>query len=311
MGKVFVLGSLNIDLVIRSNVLPSKGETVIGDLFLITPGGKGGNQAVACVKQGIKTYMIGSLGDDSFSTTLEHDLIKYGVNCDFIDKLENQNCGAASIWVVNGDNRIIINQGANLFHDINRIKNVLRKNASRDDILIAQLEIPSEIVEQAFIEAKELGMKTILNPAPARKISDLLYQKTDLLIANESELQTLTGISPDDEQSTKVAFQHIISKGVKEVVLTCGDKGSFYMSAQKYEKTKAYEVDVVDTTAAGDTYIGVLASEIIKNSSMCDAMKRGSAAAALTIQKTGAQISIPSKHEIDDFIRGYENENHN
>lgn len=311
MGNVFVLGSLNIDLVIRSNVLPSRGETVIGDLFLITPGGKGGNQAVACAKQGIKTYMIGSLGDDLFSTTLEQDLKKYGVNCKYINKLENQNCGAASIWVVNGDNRIIINQGANLFHDINRIKSVLRSNASKDDILIAQLEIPSEIVEQTFIEAKVLGMKTILNPAPARKISDLLYRKTDLLIANESELQTLTGISPTDEQLIKTAFKQIISKGVKEVVLTYGDKGSFYMSAQKYEQTKAYEVDVIDTTAAGDTYIGVLVSEIINNSSICEAMKRGSAAAALTIQKIGAQISIPSKKEIDEFIRRYENEDHN
>jgi len=294
MGKVFVLGSLNIDITLESDYLPKNGETVIGRNSLISPGGKGGNQAVACAKQGVETIMLGSIGSDSFSKTLKEGLIEYGINCNYLREVEDINCGMASIWLVDKDNRIIIDQGANLVHDIDTIINALRKEAKPNDILISQLEIPVEVVEKVFKEAKSLGLKTILNPAPACLLSDELYNDTDILIPNESEIYNLTNVKPTNEKNINKSAKILLKKGVNEVILTSGSTGCYYININFMFKVNSYQVDVVDTTAAGDTFIGVLASEIIKDKSLRDAMKRASAASALTIQKKGAQVSIPS-----------------
>lgn len=306
MSKVFVLGSLNIDLTISSERFPEKGETIIGKNFMITSGGKGGNQAVACGKQGVETIMLGSIGKDSFSKILKDNLLEFGVNCNHLQEIDNINCGLASIWVCDNDNRIIISQGANLFHNVDEIVEILKKESFAGDILISQLEIPLEVVEKVFVEAKLLGLRTILNPAPAAEISDLLYQNIDFIIPNETEIKLLTNIEPTDEKNIIEAAKVLINKGVGAVILTIGEKGSYYLDRNMIFSVDAYKVDVVDTTAAGDTFIGVFASEIIRGKILRQAMKRANAAASLTIQRVGAQISIPSYDEVDDFVKGYE-----
>lgn len=305
MGKVFVLGSLNMDLVICSARFPEQGETLVGNSFMVTPGGKGGNQAVASALQGTETIMLGSIGDDSFSFQLTDALKQYGVNCNYINRVANMNCGVASIWVTSYDNRIIIYQGANLHHNNEEIINLIKSIGSRDDIIIAQLEIPIEVVTKVFQTAKSIGMKTMLNPAPASQLSDELLSHTDILIPNENELLQIVKYINPTIKSIEDAMKALLEKGIKELIVTFGSKGSIYQSRESKFHMESYPVTPIDTTAAGDTYIGALASRIITGDQIKDAMNYASAAASIAVQTLGAQVSIPRKDTVIQFMKGF------
>ncbi|MEG1706457.1 MAG: ribokinase, partial [Clostridia bacterium] len=214
MKKIYVVGSLNMDLVINTPYLPQKGETMFGNDFFSNCGGKGLNQAIAIAKLGGNVEMIGCVGDDEFGKQLIQNLLTCGAQTQNISVVKNVSTGTAIILVCDCDNRIILDAGANSELTFEAVKSGL-VNANKGDLLICQMEIPLEVVKQTIIYAKSIGLFTILNPSPARKLDSELLQKIDLLVPNETELQALT-----DTDSIQQGISNLLELGAKEVIVT-------------------------------------------------------------------------------------------
>ena len=295
--KIFVVGSLNMDLVIKAPYMPENGVTMHGEGFMTNPGGKGANQAAAIGKLGGDVYMVGCVGE-AFGDELKATLGKYGVHTDYVKKLDGISSGIAVIVVVDGDNRIILDAGANGKVGKSLIDKALEK-AERGDYLVAQLEIEQDIVEYALKSAKEKGMHTILNPAPAANVSAGILANSDFFIPNQSEAEFYTGIYPKDEESAQKCAEALSAQGVKNVVITMGAEGSACVCDGKYEKVNSFPAKAIDTTAAGDTYVGALVTKLAEGASMKDAMTFASKASSITVTRRGAQQSIPYRNEVD------------
>ena len=294
--KIFVVGSINMDLVIRAPFMPENGMTISGSDFMTNPGGKGANQAVSVAKLGGEAYMVGCVGN-SFGNELIQTLSGYGVNTDFVLKKEEVSSGIAVIVVVDGDNRIILNEGANSLVDEKLIDSALA-TASKGDIMICQLEIPQKMVKYAFEKAKKIGMTTIFNPAPAAKLIDGILENVDIINTNQSETEFYTGIYPKDlntQHEAAIKLQHL---GVNTVLITLGTNGSCVIKDGKYSHVNSYKVEAVDTTAAGDTYIGAFATKLSKGASFEEAMDFASKASSITVTRHGAQVAIPYLNEL-------------
>ncbi len=289
-----------MDLVIHTSRLPEKGETVQGSNFITNPGGKGANQAVACGKLGSDVHMIGMVGNDHLGSKLIASLKSFNVNVNGVLINEEESTGTAMIIIENSDNRIIINAGANGSQNIDFIKKYLLDNASSGDILITQLEIPLDVIIKAYEVAHEIGMYIILNPAPAVGLSEDIFKYVDLLVPNEIEAKKITGIKPKNKKNMEKIRKHFTKLGVDEVLITLGENGSCYLSQEKIKYYQAYKTKVVDTTAAGDTFIGAYASKIASGSSVDEAIDFASRAASITISRHGAQPAIPT---LDDLIQ--------
>ena len=246
--KIFIVGSINMDLVIKAPIMPDNGVTLTGSDFMMNPGGKGANQAVAVSKLGGNSYMVGCLGD-AFSRDLKETLEEYKVNTDYIIKKDNVSSGIAVIVIVDGDNRIILDSGSNALVDKEAVDNAF-KDAKEGDYCICQLEIPQETVKYAFSKAKELKMNTILNPAPAAKLIDGILNNTDYFIPNENETEMYTGIKPDTKENRVKAIKKLNEMGVKNVIITLGTNGSCTIENNEYVHVDSYKVKAVDTTAA-------------------------------------------------------------
>lgn len=301
MKKIYVLGSINIDLVIHTPYIPKNGETLAGSDFLINEGGKGANQAVAASKQEIDTYLIGCLGDDVFSDKILSTLKNYHVKTDYIQKLEKTNTGTAIIIIENGDNRIILDKGANQYVDVKLIDKALSQ-AQNKDIFISQLEINLDAVIYGLKKAKSKNMITIFNPAPAKILDSDIYQYIDYLILNESECEILTNICPKYEEDYQKIYDFFMDKGLKNLIITLGKKGAVYLNNQGLIKVKANKVDAIDTTAAGDTFVGVFASCLCLGKSIKEALEYSCLCSSLTCLKMGAQQAIPTKKEVIEYI---------
>lgn len=306
MKKLIVLGSLNMDISIQSDYMPKSGETINGYGFLMNSGGKGGNQAVAAAKMGVDVKMIAKVGNDIFGKQLVTDLSNYGVDVSSVEFSNDVSSGVAVITRYNNDNRIILNNGANHALDMDSIKDKLKKIANKGDIFLTQLENELDIVTNSIKYAKELGLYTIINPAPALKIDDELYQYLDLVIVNQSECELLTGIYPEDDSTYKTAINAFNRKGVN-VIITLGTDGSITNYAGGYEHIKSRKVDVVDTTAAGDSYIGALCRYLVYDKDFIEGLKFASDVAALTVTKKGAQVSIPYFNEVKEYYKEEQN----
>lgn len=307
MKPIYILGSINMDLVFEIDRLPDIGETMQGRNFMMSPGGKGANQAVASASQDADTFMIGSLGGDPLSDKLETTLEGYGVDITHVSRHPKETSGVAGILVEGGDNRIITESGANAHHDLSHIHTTLQE-APEDAILVVQLEIPMEAVETGFREAKANKMTTILNAAPARPLPDDLYPLIDHLVVNEGEGRLLSGVTIETAEDARQAAQVLMDKGARSVLFTLGKKGSLYIDEEETIEVPAYTVEVKDTTAAGDTFIGVFAAAIAQDKPVGEALRRANAGAALTIQTLGAQRAIPKKEQIDTFINTHTQE---
>jgi len=302
MSKAFVIGSMNMDFIFRLDCMPKKGQTISSQSFQSSPGGKGSNQAVALAKQGMDTYMIGSLGDDHLATTIQSSLSSFGVHCDFIQRINHQDTGLACIMLEDDDNYIVTNAGANAVYDMSRVEQILKKYANQDDVLLIQLEIPVDVVEKSLNVAKDIGMATVLNAAPIKNINDHTFQLIDILVVNESEAETLSNKSLKDEGIESVC-QALLSKGVQAVLLTLGPQGSYYVDKQETISTPAYPVKVVDTTGAGDSFIGCFIANKFQGKDIINALKKASACAALTIQGVGVHHAIPWKKDVEEFMK--------
>ena len=295
MKNIYIFGSINYDLVIKSPYMPKSGETLTGSGFFTNSGGKGANQAVACSKLGGNAIMLGAVGCDDFGKECKNTLKKFGVNTQYIQEVNNCNTGVAVVIVINGDNRIILEGGANIRFDKAAMYKTLEQNIKKDDILICQLEIPLDCVEEAFKIAQSKGALTILNPAPAQKIIHNILINTNVIIPNETEAEILTGAKTNTEEGIEKANNILKGYGIKEVIITLGKKGCYY-NGKTYPAMKVEKV--VDTTAAGDTFIGALAAQLVKGKTVEQSIELCQKACALKIIRKGAQVGIPTLLEI-------------
>lgn len=300
MKNICVIGSLNMDLVVNVEKMPKAGQTLLGSNFKEVPGGKGANQAVAMARLNGNVTMIGKVGNDSFGETLVNSLKKDNINTNYI-QVEEGPSGVALITVdKNAQNSIVVAPGANykltkedIDKNIDAIKN--------SDIVVVQLETPLETIKYALKKAKELGKYTILNPAPAVVLEDEIIENVDLLTPNETELEIISQKSISNEDDINECAQIMINKGVKELIVTLGSKGSLYINKETSMFKKAYKVEAIDTTAAGDSYTGALAVAIANGKDMEYAMDFASKVGALSVMKEGAQSSLPTLIEVENF----------
>lgn len=302
MKKVIVLGSLNMDVTIQCDEIPRNGETINGSDFFMNPGGKGGNQAVACAKLGAPTSMIANVGNDVFGNDIMSALQEYGVHTDAIQTSPYDTTGVAMIIRSHNDNRIILGNGANHTLDIAYVKQALKELSTPGDILLTQLENDFHLVKESITYAKELGMYTILNPAPARVLDSEIYQNLDLVVVNQSECQLLTGVYPNDEDSSKEALRAFDDHHVDSII-TLGVHGSISSYQQQYIFVPARQVEAIDTTGAGDSYIGAVCSYLAQAKSMNDALQFATNVAAITVTRKGAQVSIPYRDEVESYFQ--------
>lgn len=305
MKKVVVAGSINMDLVTVCERAPKGGETLFGKEFFQVPGGKGANQAVAIGKLGTQVTMLGKIGNDSFGKDLISSMNDSGVNTEYIENSALSTGIAKIIVEENGQNRILVVSGANMDVDrayIDRHIEVIN-NA---DILVTQLEIPMDTVEYVLKKAKEAGKTTILNPAPATLLNDEIIKNSDIIIPNESELGIMTGMSTNTLEEIEAAAQKLLNMGVKELIVTLGSQGSLHLNKKGSILHTAYKVKTVDTTAAGDSFIGGLVKNI-QGDNLDEAIEFATKVSAITVTRKGAQISIPTIKEVENF-KGEKNE---
>lgn len=294
--KIYIVGSLNMDLVIKAPFMPENGVTISGEGFMTNPGGKGANQAAAIGKLGGQAYMVGCVGD-AFGDELKNTLKDYGVHTEFVEKQTGVSSGIAVIVVVDGDNRIILDKGSNAKVSKALIDEALA-TAKQGDYLVTQLEIGFDMVEYALSEAKKRGMNTVLNPAPAAKLTEGILANSDYFIPNQSEAEFYTGIYPKDEATARACAETLAKKGVKNVLITMGTHGSAFVGGGEFIKVDSFKVNAIDTTAAGDTFVGAFVTRLSEGASVKEAMTFASKASSLTVTRRGAQQSIPYREEV-------------
>ena len=301
MDKVLVVGSLNMDFAVYMDRRPQAGETVMARSMKLVPGGKGANQAYALGKLGANTAMIGAVGTDTFGQQMLRNLEQVSVNTDGIKKIAGVETGKAFIEIENsGQNSISVIAGANAAVDE---KMVLEQEErfQQTDAVVMQLEIPVPAVIAAAKLAKAHGKTVVLDPAPARKdLPDELWAQVDITKPNETELALLTGLPTGTEEEVVTAAQALIAKGVKHVLVTLGGDGTLLVSAEQVEKFSAYKVKAVDTTAAGDCFLAAFMSRFT-GENFAEAIDFGAKASAIAVTRQGAQTSIPTVEEVQNF----------
>lgn len=290
------------DLVVKSERFTKAGETIFGDSFNQFTGGKGANQAVAAARLGGNVEMIGELGKDSFGEDQIASLKENNVKHDNVLFTNEAKSGVGNPQIdAKGQNRIVVVPGANLKlrpEDLKKLEGVIKNS----DIIVLQLEIPLETVYKAVEIANKYNKTIILNPAPAAYLDDKYASLITYMTPNESEAEYLTGISTDTEAGVKKAADALLSKGYQNVVITLGEKGSYFKNKDNEYFVPAYKVKAVDSTAAGDEFIGSFAYGLANSWTIKIALEFSSAASALAVTKMGAQPSLPVKKEVDDFI---------
>jgi ribokinase len=301
MKDILVIGSSNTDMVIKTKKMPAPGETVLGGTFLLNPGGKGANQAVAATRLGGKVTFVTKRGNDLFGNQTVGLLMREGIDTENIIKDPELPSGVALITVDSkGENTIVVAPGANSNLQPVDLPAYLF-DCSRYGILLVQLEIPMATVEYAAKNAAECGIKVIINPAPApaQPFSVELLENIWLLTPNVSEAEAISGMQIIDTESADNAAASIIAKGAKNVIITFGAKGAYVKSKEFTGMVPGVKVKAVDTTAAGDVFNGALAVALAEGKSLYDSVVFANRAASISVTRMGAQASVPFRNEID------------
>jgi len=298
------VGSINMDLVVHLPRIPKPGETMMATDFKTYAGGKGANQAVAAARMGAKVHMVGCVGKDAFGIELRQQLIKEGITTDHVIERTDQATGIALIQVdEKGQNSIAVAGGANLcLTEINVTSALIE--IGYFSTLVMPLETPLSVVYTAASFAKEKGARVILNPAPAIKLDEQLLKMVDVLVPNEHEIELITGIDCRNDYGLQKAAATLFSLGPKTLVVTLGGRGAAIQSREGKDVTyvPAFPVDPVDTTAAGDCFIGTLAVALTEGMGIETAVQMANAAAALSVTRKGAQSSLPYRTELTRFL---------
>ena len=299
VNHVVVLGSINVDTTYHVNRFPQPGETIAAQSKSSAPGGKGANQAVAAARSGAQTAFVGAVGSDNEGQYMLEALKENDIDTSHINIDKYHGTGSAAITLdANGQNDIMVYGGANQamqpgeFGDLSEL-------LAHTDFLIAQFETPQAVALDLFKQAKEQGVTTVLNPAPAHEIMPELLQYTDVIAPNETECALLTGIELTDEDSMLKSADYFRERGVKHLLITLGDRGVFYATPDDHGLVPAFKVKAVDTTAAGDTFIGALCSQLEKDlANVEDSLRYAQRASSLTVQRMGAMPSIPTGEDV-------------
>jgi ribokinase len=299
--RICVVGSANIDLTFRTTRLPRPGETLAGTAWQLGFGGKGANQAVTAARLGARVAMIAKIGSDSFGEQTLKNFQANGIDATHVTVAEQGSTGAASIIVDDeAQNAILVVAGANFSlapGDIHRAAATIRSAA----ILLCQLEVPIETTLEAFRTAKAAGVKTILNPAPAARLPDELLRVTDLCVPNETEIEQLTGREAKSLKDAEEAARQLLQRGPGAVIVTMGERGALLVHSNEVEYIPAVPVDAVDTSGAGDAFIGALAVFLAEDIALPRAIRRANRVAALSVTRLGTQTSFPTRSEVDAF----------
>lgn len=299
---IVVVGSSNMDLVVKAARIPAPGETILGGEFLMVAGGKGANQAVAAAKLGAKVFFVARLGNDLFGRKSLDNFRLEGLDTTYVSLTSDAPSGVALIAVDHaGNNAIVVAPGANARlspDDVRRAEDQIRSAGA----VVAQLEVPMATVQCVAEIAHDAGVPFLLNPAPAQWLSPSLLKAVSVLTPNESEARILTGVEVVDANSARKAAEMLLSTGVKSVIVTLGSKGFLLAEGNSTELVPAMEVRAVDTTAAGDAFTGSLAVGLAQGQSLREAALFANRVAAFSVTRLGAQPSMPTRSELEEFI---------
>lgn len=306
-SKIVIVGSYNTDLMSKTPWLPKQGETVLGGPFKLGPGGKGSNQAVAASRLGAEVHFIGCVGEDYFGEIARNNFIKEKINIDYLKISRTNHTGMALILVDDktAENMIVVAPGANMEINIPLVENA-RDIIVSADVVLLQLEISVGIVEYVVKMVYESNKAiSILNPAPGKKLERKVWEKVSLITPNRSELELITNRSIVTVEEAEKAAQEVISVGVKNVIVTLGGEGALVVNTDKTTYVPSYQVDIVDTTGAGDAFNGGLAIALSEGKDLVEATKFANAAAALKVTKIGTAPAMPYREEVERFLKDY------
>lgn len=298
MGKLTVIGSTNLDMIMQLERMPNPGETLLGGHYSTAPGGKGANQAVAAARAGAEVTFISCLGNDAIGDKALEDFAKDGINTTYIKSVDNTSTGVAFIFVdQEGENTIGVASGANSLLIPKQLESA-DNNISEADIILCQLEIPMETLKHIAIITSDKKTIFILDPAPTTELEDIILKNVDILTPNEIEVEQLTRVQVIDEDSARAACQRLHDKEIKTVIITMGDRGAYLSTSDENCLIPSFDVDAVDTTAAGDVFNGALAKALSDGQEIKNAIRFANAAAALSVTVLGAQPSAPNEKDI-------------
>lgn len=287
--NVCIVGSINMDLTVKTDKMPMQGETVLGDTFFTNPGGKGANQAVAAARMGANVNFIGAVGEDAFGKTLLQNLTNEGVRKTGIETIPDVSTGTATIILSDNDNRIIVAPGANN-HVTPELVEKYRDLIKSSDIVLMQLEVPMETIEFTTELAETNGVPIIMNPAPFQQLP-------------EKVLKNISYMTPNDIELAAMKEDPLLDSIQEKLVVTRGDKGVSFVENGTEQDIDGYHVQVTDTTGAGDTFNGTLAGELARGAELAEAVNVANAAAALSVSKIGAQGGMPTKQDVQRFLQ--------
>ncbi len=304
--KIAVVGSCNMDIYSWTDHLPEPGETVIGDRYWMVMGGKGANQAVAACLQGAEVSMISRVGDDLFGTRMLETLASYGVDSTYVRVDPGAGSGVALVVVdKQAENVIVVIPGTNMCitpEDVDAAADRIRAA----DIVLAQLEIPLPAITRAFDIAHQGNTRCILNPAPARPLPEELYAKIDLITPNQNEAKVLTGIPADSLEGAEAAGRALLARGVPVAVITLGQQGALLVTPEGTQHLEGQHMpDSLDTTGAGDAFLGGLAVSAARGRALPDAIRFANVVAALSTRRRGAMPSMPGQEEVRAYLSGH------
>jgi ribokinase len=303
--KVVVVGSFNMDLVVKAERRSQTGETLMGEEFGMFIGGKGSNQAIAAARLGADVTMIGRLGTDLFGDTLMAAHAEEGIHTDYVIRDTEVGTGIASISIdADGDNSIVLVPQANMRLTVADIERASESIAAAD-VLLLQLEVPIAASQRAAEIAKSNGATVVLNPAPAQELPDDFLAQVDILTPNEVETESLSGVKVSTAVDAERAAKVLLDKGLSAVILTLGERGPVLLTPDLTRQVPAYTVEVVDTTAAGDAFCGALATGLARGENLVDAVAFANAAGALAVTVLGAAPSMPTATQVEAFCGGH------
>ena len=301
---IVVLGGINMDLVATSERMPELGETVFGRSFHTAPGGKGANQAVAAARLGAEVRMVGRVGDDGFGPTLLEGMRSEGIDVSGVALDPANPSGVALILLDDhAENMIVAVYGANMACDDQQVSSV-RDALNGADALLLQLETPLDVAIRAASLAKERGVTVVWDPAPALDMGQEAYRLCDVLTPNQVEAEFLTGIAVTDTASAERAAAALVDQGAPAAVAKLGEGGAFYVTRDERGFVPAFEVEAIDSVAAGDAFAAGLGVALAAGLSLPEAVRFGSAAGALAVTKSGAQQAMPFRREVDALLAG-------
>ncbi|MFN3975194.1 MAG: ribokinase [Dehalococcoidia bacterium] len=305
---ILVVGGINMDLVVITPRFPASGETVVGERFFITPGGKGANQAVACARLGARCSLVGRVGNDTFGQDLLASLTARGVDIQGVGQDDLASSGVAFIEVdATGQNRIVQVVGANGRCGLEEVKKAQRL-LHHADALLFSLEVSPVLLLEVGRMAREQGALVVFNPAPAKPFPSALYPLSHYIVPNETEVSALVGYPVGDQDSLRRAAEELLGRGCQGVVITLGERGAFFKSAEGEGYVPAFPVKAVDTVGAGDAFCGALTLALAEGKHLKEAVRFANAAGAVAVTKPGAQEAMPSREEVEEVLRRYARE---